>query len=530
MRYRLLKATMTKERLFVGSVLVLGCVVRFLHFVFMGVNLPHKGGGLFVEFAQQIALNGFALPRYIPFYSIEGIPFAYPPLPFYVEAVLIHVFSLPKFLVANLLPPCIAILTLLAFYWLIRELELEFWARIVALLAHATMVSAYAQQIVAGGLSEAFGSLALVCLAIFLVRVYQRGTFVNYGLVGLAWAFCVVASPGSAYASVPVFGIFVVVQFAKSDWRPGLRTVAYIVAAGLIAVVASSPYWLTVIGHHGLRVFVISFGEQHKVPDLETWEELLAFQITGAKFLWNFMLFCGIAWAVLRRRWVLLAWFCILYSIPREGDWMVSAPAAILAGLGATEVFAPPLFEIAKRYKRRTEMIILVGVLILSLLLSFYLETNERIHRHAISPKATSAMMWVEANTPPDGKFIVLVDDDPVLEWSPQIMQRTVINVHYGAEFTVEAGKWKEIKRLDKKLDNCSDFECVQSRLLSSDAFSSSGAQSDVCSVHMLLSQARLADLTSSSVKAAFRLMWENDEIAVGMLSFSGSGCDSDVE
>jgi hypothetical protein len=528
--YRRLRSMLTKERLLVGCVLSLGIVIRLVHLVFLGADSPNKGGGLFAEFSQQIALHGFALPRYIPFYSAEGVPFAYPPLPFYVEAVLVYIFSLPEFLVVNLLPPCAAILALLAFHRLTRELGLGFWTRIAALLAYATMASAYVQQISAGGLAEAFGSLALVCFAIFLVRAYKRDTITDYALVGVNWAFCVVASPGSAYASVPTFLIFVLAQFAKSGWRPSLRAIAYLVMAGLIAVVVSSPYWLTVIIHHGLRVFVISFSEQHHgFSGLGTLEALLEFQMTGAKFLCNFFLFCGIAWAVLRRRWVLLAWFIVLYSIPREGEWMASVPAAILAGLGATEAFAPPLVEIVRRYGRMTEVAILIGALVLSVVGSAYLQVNERIQRHAISPEAISAMKWVEANTPSDGTFVVLVDNNPVLEWAPRIMQRTVLNVSYGTEFAVEAGKRSRIKKLDKKLDACSDFECIQSALLSSGVFPSLGPPS-TCSVYLFVSHDLLSVLTSSAGEAAFELMWENDEIGVGMLLLSGGECDSGFE
>jgi hypothetical protein len=521
--YPRLKSALTKERLLIGCILLLGCVVRVAHLAFLSINAPNKGGGLFLEFAQQIAAHGFAIPSNVPFYTDEGIPFAYPPLPFYVEAILIHGFSLPKFLVANLLPPLTAILTLLVFYRLTKELELKPWTRMIALLAYATMTAAFSEPISAGGLAEAFGSLSLACFAISLVRAYKRDTVASHVVVGLLWAFCVLASPGGAYASVPTFLIFAIVQLVKSKWRPSWRTVLLLIAAGLIAVVVSSPYWLTVIANHGVQVFLISFGEQHPRfinVVLDILEELIEFKITGGMFLWNVLLFCGIAWGILRRQWVLLAWLVLLYTIPREGSWLVPIPAAVLAGIGGTEVLAPVLAEVVERYKRKAEVFVVVSVLILLVIGSCYMKINEKVHNALISPEAITALEWANVNTPPESKFIVLVDN-PVLEWAPHITQRTVLNATYGTEFSVEAGRRHKFKKLNNLLDTCQDFDCIQASLSQSGAISTSKAQAySGDGIYLMISKERLSDLIPSAgaEEIVFESMWEGDEVAIGVL------------
>jgi hypothetical protein len=515
--YPRLKSALTKERLLIGCILLLGCVVRVAHLAFLSINAPNKGGGLFLEFAQQIAAHGFAIPSNVPFYTDEGIPFAYPPLPFYVEAILIHGFSLPKFLVANLLPPLTAILTLLVFYRLTKELELKPWTRMIALLAYATMTAAFSEPISAGGLAEAFGSLSLACFAISLVRAYKRDTVASHVVVGLLWAFCVLASPGGAYASVPTFLIFAIVQLVKSKWRPSWRTVLLLIAAGLIAVVVSSPYWLTVIANHGVQVFVSNLGAQHSHL-FGFREDLVGFQVTGDMFLWNALLFCGLVWGILQRRWVLPVWFAVLYTIPREGWWIASIPAAITAGIGGAEVLGPPLIGIARRYQRKTEMIVLVGGLVLLIVGSTSVVIAEKVDGWEISREVVAALEWVNANTPPQSKFIVLVNKD-VIEWAPHITQRTVLNVKCGTEFAArERGK---ISRLNNLLDVCQDFDCVQASLSKSRAIPSSGVQSyskdGLC---LMISQDRLSELMSSSDtgEVGFELMWENDKVAIGLL------------
>jgi len=116
-----LKVLTSNEKIVVVFVILLGAIFRFLHFLIVDVTLPFRGGGLFLEFSQQISAHHYRLPSHIPFYTDVGIPFGYPPLPFYVEAILLDIFPLSEFVVANLLPPIISVVSLPFFYLLIRE-------------------------------------------------------------------------------------------------------------------------------------------------------------------------------------------------------------------------------------------------------------------------------------------------------------------------------------------------------------------------------------------------------------------------
>ena len=211
-----LRSLLANSQFLVVCIILLGAAIRLAHLAFVDITLPFRSGGLFAEFSQQILAHNYLLPSRIPFYTDGGIPFAYPPLPFYVEAACLDIFSLPEFIVANLLPPFIAVLTLPSFYFLTQALGLSGRTRLAALVAFATMPAAFVEQIESAGLGEAFGSLALIWLAISLAWAHKRDTVANYGLVGLVWAICVVASPATAYASVPTILIFAIVQLARA--------------------------------------------------------------------------------------------------------------------------------------------------------------------------------------------------------------------------------------------------------------------------------------------------------------------------
>src|SRR4030095_15440901 len=94
-------------------ILLTGVVIRCTHlFLIDLVHEPFRLGGLFVAFADEIAARNFRLPINIPYYSAGGIPFAYPPLGFYFEAILLKLFPKQIFAIANLLPPFVSILAL----------------------------------------------------------------------------------------------------------------------------------------------------------------------------------------------------------------------------------------------------------------------------------------------------------------------------------------------------------------------------------------------------------------------------------
>lgn len=97
------------------GIFLLGSAIHTSRLMIDHRAIPDRGGGLFAEFARQIAQHHFVLPRTIEHYFAGGIPYAYPPLPFYVAAFLTDVLTIPRPLVVDFLPPLITILTLVAF-------------------------------------------------------------------------------------------------------------------------------------------------------------------------------------------------------------------------------------------------------------------------------------------------------------------------------------------------------------------------------------------------------------------------------
>jgi hypothetical protein len=69
--------------------LIVFTLALFVYFTYPFTNhYPMGYAGLYNEISDAILENSFFLPMRIPYYGPNGIPFAYPPLAFYLEALI----------------------------------------------------------------------------------------------------------------------------------------------------------------------------------------------------------------------------------------------------------------------------------------------------------------------------------------------------------------------------------------------------------------------------------------------------------
>jgi hypothetical protein len=514
----------------VACIILLGALLRLAHLAFIDMARPFRLGGLFAEFAQQIAANHYLLPSRVPFYTDGGIPFAYPPLPFYVEAVLLDVLSLPKFLVVNALPPLVSVLTLPSFYLLTRRLGLDSRARLLALLAYATL-PAFLQHVEAAGLPEAFGSLALIWLAISLVTAHRRETLSSCCLVGLAWALCILASPGTAYASLPTMMMFAAIKLARAGWRPAAGTLGRLMIAGLIAAGLSGPYWATVIRNHGALFLVEGVRGQHGGFGEDIWHALLNFgiwQVGQVPFIWHVSIIWASLRALLQRNFALLGWFMVLSVIPREGVWMAAIPAAVLAGVGCSQLVdllrtnlpgaptgGPPRAVLAAGLLLLGTNMIVPPMISISRMVqedkSAQVGDGKDRFRPRSSVSAYRAIQAAAEHTSAEGRFVVLANGN-LKEWFPHLAHRTVLNTIYGSEWDPDEATM--IRSLQRQVLNCRDVDCLLSAVRRNTGYDE---------VYLYVERPVLGELEAESkklrdVRAEFQLLWRNEEIAVGRL------------
>lgn len=455
---------------FLGIVILfVGIFLRFYHLLkFDFVNSPFRLGGLFVTFAEQILNNGFRFPINIPFYSEGGIPFAYPPLGFYVEAVLLRLFPEYRFVIANILPPFVSALSLIAVYLLLRRLYANQEGHVLAgLFAYAFLPLAFSNQIEAAGLAESFGSFFLVIYFAAAARFRYDSNWKNAVWIGIGLGLCVLSSPGSAIGAVFLSGLLGLEVMLKNKFS--LQSIGWVGFAAFTGMLVSSPYLVSVMLNHGRGIFILPVlaqyggGEKHGFL-LTLFRQLINFMVVqdGAAFFWNVFIYLGLLWLLSRGRFVLPVAFLVLFSVPSEGIWMTALPAAFLFAHGAADVL-PLLVRPAQDNWLASKRWLQVGIIIFiggwMILQSFVLiDTLIADNQWKISADQIRLIESLRAIIPQNAKVLV-IGNDALLEWSPNLLQREVVNTQFGLEW--QPAKLEQISLLNRKVASATTWNEV---------------------------------------------------------------------
>ncbi len=424
------------------AIIVFGAGLRLYPLFIFPIDEPFRLGGLFYEFSNQIVLNNFVFPETIPYYSAGGIPFAYPPLSFYMQAILIHLFNPALFFTVNLLPPLITILTLPAFYWMIQQYTDNHQLAIAGLFAYALMPAAFINQIEAAGLAEALGSVALILYLGLLLRWTKHPNWKNTILAGLALGFCVLSSPGSAYAATLFSVIFFIWTSIQGLIKRILLPTGMLIILGVIGLIISAPYWLSVLQNHGGDFFITPFLGQHQSSvSPGQIQDFISFQPAGISlgFIWNWLIFAGLIWAIVKRHLLIIVIFFMFWLIPREGIWLVSIPAAILAGMGIVFILLPLFAKVFQTTSATRPPLApgIFGVILLILVIAnafFTINVSITEPTWRVSRSQIDSLLDFQDEIPDNGRVIIL-GNIGLAEWAPAILQREILNIEYGLEW-----------------------------------------------------------------------------------------------
>ena len=423
--------------------------------------------GLFVAMAHEIAGNGYIIPAIIPHYTDGGIPFAYPPLSFYLLAFFAGLTGLEYQTAVTILPPILAVLSLPLFYVLTRALGLTRAQQLLSLSLFAVASIAFREHTISTGLAEVTGLLAMVTLAVVLVSRRQFGRIQGVVIVGAALALCAMSSPGSAYGGVVLFGVFTLRDLlTHRDRMSGV--VVNAAGAGLVGLLVSSWYWLPVIAAHGPDVFLTSFAGQHswwwyttKLVDVTRFTDSNLGVVLCALVLF------GVAHEVMRRQFWLLAWLLSQLVIPREGEWLAAVPACILAGIGVAWMLdglgkAYPWIRSMAPVAPVAPVASVAVVLVVVLTVGAWHATGDTrtlAGKMKYAPKDYAEVMREASQTlPVDAKVVLMNRRD---DWTPHLLRRDVLNMWYGTEWSPD--ERAEVRYFNRRLkDQCEgDHQCA---------------------------------------------------------------------
>lgn len=447
-----------------GDLLVVSAVTAVAFAVrasfILASGFPLNDGGMFYAAVTDINAHSWRLPAELS-YNDAGIPFAYPPLTFYVARAFEILTGADTLTSQRVLPLLFSTAAVPPFYILGRALTERFPAFVAAWL-FALVPRSFDWEIGGGGLTRApglfFAFVSVACLA----HIAFREARLNAAIVaGASAALAVLAHPQMGLFVIYSGGVFL--AFAKR--RPGV--VRRMAVAATIAVAAVAPWLIFALSHVGVAPYLAASQTGTHGPAV--------IQVLGPSFFSEPMFpmvaalgAVGLVWCIGRRAWLVPTWaIAIMVLDPRKAETLGSAPVAILGAFAVVQVLLPVLAgrapgapDRAMNLQQRLGLYVLLGFVLLGALLAPLLETSPL---HSLTPEVRQALESIDQDVPPDARFLVVTGDehwalDALSEWFPALADRPSLATVQGTEW-LSGGEFRKRIEAYEELQRCADGE-----------------------------------------------------------------------
>lgn len=395
------------EHLAVLGAIILGAVIRGRYVIVSG--FPLRDGGMFFVMTRELEKAHFSLPAFTSFNS-AGIPFAYPPLGFYIAGLLSSATHISLLSAFHYLPFAISVLTVVAFYWLARSILTSKVAVAAGTVAFATLPGTFVLTIAGGGITRALG-LFFAILALCQIRqMYQWRQLGRLIAASILSGLTVLSHP-----EAPVFlGLSALVMciFFGRD-RVALRFSA-LLALGTLLMTA--PWWVAVLVRHGAEPFLLAAHSGGAgLSGILAGAVLLTTKNVTAETFFPIAYALAIVGLLCRSRdgKRFLGWWAVVIALLdfRGMGIYVTVPLALLAGVGVADGLLPMLAGAEHELRssspeRQRWAAFVLGCIVIYATVAGMLTATRTLA--ALSPENRQAMEWVAANTPDTSRFLVV--------------------------------------------------------------------------------------------------------------------------
>ena len=449
---------------------LIGLLVRAVPLLVAG--FPLNDGGLFYSMTQDILAAHFALPLHASYNGV-GIPFVYPPLGFYLAALLAQA-GIPLLTVFMLLPLAASVLTIPALYLLARELLPSRFQALLATYAFAVLPRAFEWMIVGGGVTRSPGFLFAVLAIWQAARFYRTRSRRSAVAVAVLAGLTLLTHPEAALFGVVSVALLLVLR--GRDARALLATVAI----GLGALIVSAPWWAVAIARFGPGPLLS--GGQTGFSVQGTFQYLATFSFTDEPYLafLGALGLIGALWCLATRRWLLPAWIVLLFiADQRGGATYAMVPLSMLVAVALREVLldrldpgrATAAFDVTSKRRDVDDSIwprslmrtpfgalVLAVTLVLGMIGAVKSPLVPNSPLFSLSPANRDAMSWVAAHMPANARFAVVTGftgwTDATSEWFPVLADRVSLATTQGYEWEGSAA-WNAQVLRNERLQGC---------------------------------------------------------------------------
>jgi hypothetical protein len=437
---------------------------------------PLNDGGLFYAMITDLEANHFVLPA-LTTYNSASIPFAYPPLAFFLYGAVNTVTHIPLLLLMRLGPALVSTGSLVAFYALARDLLSSKVQAALAALVFMLLPRAFAWLIMGGGVTRSLGMLFALLAMRQAFRLFTKPSVRTIlGMIVLG-SLVVYTHPEAATHTVISTMVFF---FWKSRSLRGVAA-ASIVAATVAAL--SAPWWATVLARYGWDPFLAAraAAQADSYNALEGLLVLFRFDFADephVALLTAFSLI-GIILQLSARKFAIPGWLLAMHAIePRGGALFIMIPLALSAGIGLEGAILPAFATLGLNERaigptprsagNWLESVfaspatrLFLGFVFVYGIMSAY-ETAWKVGTNlSLSPPDLRALEWVRANTPQGSRFAVVTIDlplrDATSEWFPALTGRQSLATVFGYEWVRKVDFGKKVEEY-QSLQECSPF------------------------------------------------------------------------
>lgn len=424
-----------KAGFWLALVVVLSALVRF--YVPLTEAYPVNDGGLFYQMTLELEANGWAIPAFTG-YNLSQIPYAYPPLAFYLLGFLHNVLGLNLFDLIRVLPPAWCLLMLWPVWVILKELVHSVPARLAGLAIFGLNYPGYEWLIMGGGVTRSPGLFFVYgCLALFLRATTLRSLKYYAGAVASA-ALAFWVHPQTPIVLGSSLLPLLLIRMSKDNWRTLL---AFVFGLGIVLL----PWNLFVISRHGLDPLLQALGTGYF--DGSALFRPIFIITKGLVYLplpTNLLFFFGILVCAVRRNWWPIGWFVLVFIVPRFSEATTMLPIALLSAYGFEALVRArfglgELYERGERPESRFDLATVLLALTIGIQAAMSFQSTEGLRAETLKESDMEAYRWISANTTPDSKFFIVTKRtgarDYLAEWFPALTGRHSLLTFEGKEW-----------------------------------------------------------------------------------------------
>ena len=461
----------------------------FLRFRYVnGAEFPLNDGGLFYHMTRELIANNYRLPEFST-YNLSNIPFAYPPLGFYITGLISQVLSIDLLRLFIWFPFITNLLAIPVIFLLAKRLLKKDSTALLATAFWTICLPSYNWLIMGGGVTRSLAFTASYASLYFFISYLG-----NFKKKHLLFAILFGGITGLSHLEIFwVLSLSVLVlcfYYKKTSLQIAIRDLV-IFYTGCILVM--SPYLIKVLTYHGISPYLAGFstGGYDLIKQifnlvLFNFTEEFTFTVIAALGLF------GLFYQVSQRQYGLVSWFfVILFLDPRSVDRSILIVVSILSAIAIEEIIIPALLQNIKSNGLTTGKmnliinfrkavyevslhVLSIGIfLTLQIFLLAYFQYYAQINStERISENELAAFQWISVNTQPENTFMLITsafnwETDQVSEWFPALTDRQNVSTVQGSEWIPNNGH-KISGDFYDTVNACLkvDFSCVEEALI----------------------------------------------------------------